>query len=308
MVTKMSTKREKIHCTNCGTEWFPTEDDLLKIQKGWTIQCPKCNCEITKKDYQTETEATQNQASKNAVKKNQAVRDKLDAEAALNRASKTAAEKWYVNDNFVSRKLNDKDWHGDDVVTECDSHETALEIAAAHNLKDITKEIVDAALDRASQMSKAELFLRELRATDDDDYAILSDRIAALVEELGMEAAELTIYELYSMTNKIESTPLTKEFNGFKSLGDKKVEPVVGSVFLKPKNAGLNAETKVWNYTMTFTKDIVGQMSKTAFIKAVHEKTGDSKKWIAERISETNNSKQIIAAQANPGQLMEVYS
>lgn len=44
-------KSEKIHCTNCGTEWYPIGDDQLRIQKGWTIQCPRCDCEITKEDY-----------------------------------------------------------------------------------------------------------------------------------------------------------------------------------------------------------------------------------------------------------------
>lgn len=47
-------------------------------------------------------------------------------------------EKWYVNDNFVSKKLN-----GDDVIAECDSHKTALEIAAAHNLDFGAKQIVE---------------------------------------------------------------------------------------------------------------------------------------------------------------------
>lgn len=43
-------------------------------------------------------------------------------------------KKWYVNDNFISRKLDDKDWHGNNIVAECESHEVALEIVEAHNL------------------------------------------------------------------------------------------------------------------------------------------------------------------------------
>ena len=38
-------------------------------------------------------------------------------------------KKWYVNDNSVSWKVN-----GSDVVAVCDSHNTALEIAASHNI------------------------------------------------------------------------------------------------------------------------------------------------------------------------------
>lgn len=73
----------------------------------------------------------------------------------------------------------------------------------------------DASLERASQMSKAELFLRELQATDEDDYKVLSDRIAALVEEVGvgMKATELTLYEVYSLTNKIEEELQQKEID-----------------------------------------------------------------------------------------------
>jgi len=48
--TKATIKR--IHCPNCGYEWWPIEHVKIRIQKGWTIQCPKCNCEITKEDYQ----------------------------------------------------------------------------------------------------------------------------------------------------------------------------------------------------------------------------------------------------------------
>ena len=54
-----------------------------------------------------------------------------------------ATVKWYVERNFVSRKPNDRDWHGDSIVAECESHEAALEIAEARNMnyKEITLEI-----------------------------------------------------------------------------------------------------------------------------------------------------------------------
>lgn len=70
----------------------------------------------------------------------------------------------------------------------------------------------EAALERASQMSKAELFLRELRAEDEDDYKVLSNRIAALVEELRMEAIEMSIYQLFELTNKIENRISVNKF------------------------------------------------------------------------------------------------
>lgn len=136
---------------------------------------PFASFEIVKVEVAT-TDEEANQACKDAVKKNQAVRDKIASEKQA-----------------------------------------------------------DAALEKASRMSKAELFLRELRAEDEDDYNVLRDRVAALVEESSCEAVGMSLYQLYELTNKIEgieSTPLTKEFNGFKSLDDKKP---FGDVDIVPK-------------------------------------------------------------------------
>lgn len=66
------------------------------------------------------------------------------------------------------------------------------------------KQKADAALDRAAQKSKIDLFLRELQATDFEDYNVIRDRVAAIVEELEMEAAELTVFDIYELCSQID--------------------------------------------------------------------------------------------------------
>jgi len=106
----MSTEREKIHCTNCGTEWHPTRDDLLKIRKGWTIQCPRCSCEITKEDYHKKEEE-------------QTTLQKIQESKKVG-----LCKRWFAKDNFVYAGQIMQNH-----VAECNSNIVALHIACAHN-------------------------------------------------------------------------------------------------------------------------------------------------------------------------------
>jgi len=117
------------------------------------------------------------------------------------RKTKMATAKWYVNNNLISRKLN-----GNEPVAKCDSHETAFEIAEAHNVdyKAYAEQEADVVLDKVSKLSGVEFFLRELQATDTDDYNVIRDRVAAIVEELKMEAAEATVLRLYEICSQID--------------------------------------------------------------------------------------------------------
>ena len=67
------------------------------------------------------------------------------------------------------------------------------------------QEIAKATLDNTNiLMPKIELFLRELQATDFEDYNVVRDRVAAIVEELEMKAATATILDLYEICSRID--------------------------------------------------------------------------------------------------------
>ena len=64
----------------------------------------------------------------------------------------------------------------------------------------ITEEVSASAIE-----IKTEHFLRELRAEDEDDYKVLADRLAALMENLRLPGEKMTLWNLHKICQKIES-------------------------------------------------------------------------------------------------------